>query len=131
MKSAYPVILTHEDAGYSVYIPDFDANTQGKDLPDAIEMARDAIGLMGIDMEDDHKTLPVPSQLKDINYGTNAIVSLVDVDFDDYRRRNEQRIVKKNCSLPSWLAYAAEKANINFSQTLQSALKQALNIADN
>ena len=32
-----------------VFVPDFNINTQGKDVPDAIEMARAAIGLMGID----------------------------------------------------------------------------------
>ena len=40
------------------------------------------------------------------------------------------KVVKKNCTLPSWLCYEAEKANINFSQVLQSALKKELNITD-
>lgn len=50
-------------------------------------MARDAIGLMGIDMEDDKKTLPEPSEIKDFNVDTSDIVTLVDVDFSDYRRK--------------------------------------------
>ena len=40
------------------------------------------------------------------------------------------KVVKKNCTLPSWLCYEAEKANINFSQVLQAALKKELNITD-
>lgn len=130
MKRSYPIILTPDKSGYTVYIPDFDANTQGEDLTDAIEMARDAIGLMGVDMEDDKKPLPVPSSAKDVKTASGAIVSLVDVDFSEYRRKNEQKVVKKNCTLPSWLCYEAEKANINFSQALQAALKRELNITD-
>ena len=44
MKKAYPIVITPEASGVSVYIPDFDANTQGDDIAHGIEMARDAIG---------------------------------------------------------------------------------------
>ena len=130
MKNTYPIVLTPEAQGFTVYIPDFDINTEGDDLTEAIEMARDAIGLMGVDMEDDGKALPVPSPLQSIQAQDGDTVSLVDVDFTEYRRKNELRTVKKNCTLPSWLCYEAEKANINFSQALQSALKRELHIAD-
>lgn len=130
MKQTYPIILTPETDGFSVYIPDFDANTQGDNLTEAISMARDAIGLMGIDMEDDNIVLPSPCMLEDIKANENDIISLVDVDFSEYRRKNEMRVVKKNCTLPSWLCYEAEKANINFSQVLQNALKRELRITE-
>lgn len=128
MKKAYPIVITPEASGVSVYIPDFDANTQGDDIARGIEMARDAIGLMGIDMEDDNKPLPNPTRVDAVEHKSSDIVSLVDVDFADYRRRNDLRTVRKNCTVPSWLCYAAEKANINFSDALQSALKQQLHI---
>lgn len=130
MKNSYPILLTPEKEGYTVYIPDFNINTQGKDLTDAIEMARDAIGLMGIDMEDDKKELPVPRAMSAVKAEPNDTITLVDVDFSEYRRKNEMRTVKKNCTLPSWLCYAAEEANINFSQALQEALKHELHIVD-
>ena len=130
MKNSYPVILTPEKIGFTVYIPDFDIYTQGDNLTEAIGMARDAIGLTGIDMEDDQKELPIPQSMKNIETKENEIVSLVDVDFIEYRRKHEMRTVKKNCTLPGWLCYEAEKANINFSQILQTALKQALHITE-
>jgi predicted RNase H-like HicB family nuclease len=37
--------------------------TQGRDLAEAIHMARDAIGIMGIDVRDDGKELPCPSDI--------------------------------------------------------------------
>ena len=66
MKNSYPIILIPEDKGFTVFIPDFNINTQGDDLTEAIEMARDAIGIMGIDLEDDGKVLPTASAVKDI-----------------------------------------------------------------
>ena len=53
MKAVYPVVFTKLSDGYMAYIPDFDSNTQGDSLAEAIEMARDVIGMMGIDKEDD------------------------------------------------------------------------------
>ena len=132
MKIAYPIIMTKGEKCIVVFIPDFNINTQGNDIPDSIEMARDAIGLIGTDMEDDGEVLPDASSLDDVrtNAPSNSIVSLVDVDFDEYRKKNDMRAVKKNCTLPSWLNYEAEKANINFSQLLQQALIQKLNLTN-
>ena len=130
MKNAYPVILTHGEKYIVVSVPDFNINTQGTDVPDAIEMARDAIGLMGIDMQDDGDALPEASSLKDVQSDApeGGIVTLVDVDFAEYRRQNDMRAVKQNCTIPSWLNASAEKAGVNFSAVLQAALKRELNI---
>lgn len=129
MKTAYPVIMTQGKKFIVVYVPDFNINTQGTDYADAIEMARDAIGIVGIDMEDENEALPKPSEISKIKpESENAVVTLVDVDFSEYRRKNDMRAVKKNCTIPSWLNFAAEKANINFSSVLQEALKERLHI---
>ncbi len=132
MKHAYPIILTKGQKYTMVFIPDFNISTQGKNLPDAIEMARDAIGIMGIDMQDDGERLPTPTDINsvDISEYEGAIVSLVDVDFDEYRRKNDLRTVRKNCTIPSWLNYEAERAGINFSALLQNALREELKLTN-
>lgn len=132
MKNAYPIIMTKGKDYIVVYIPDFNINTQGKDVPDAIEMARDAIGLMGIDMQDDGETLPEASSLAEVQANATAgeLVSLVDVDFGEYRRKNDMRAVKKNCTIPSWLNFEAERAGVNFSAILQAALKAELHLTE-
>lgn len=61
MKVVYPVVFTQMEDGYTAYVPDMQINTQGNSLAEAIEVARDAIGLMGINMQDDGKQLPEPS----------------------------------------------------------------------
>ena len=123
MKNAYPVIMTQGKEFIVVFIPDFNINTQGKDVPDAI-------GLMGIDMQDNGESLPKSSSITSVQAEapSGAIVSLVDVDFAEYRRKNDMRVVKKNCTIPSWLNFEAEKAGVNFSAVLQAALKNELHI---
>ncbi|MBR4450925.1 MAG: type II toxin-antitoxin system HicB family antitoxin [Clostridia bacterium] len=129
MFSTYPVILTPtKEGGFVVYIPDFDNYTEGNTLGEAIEMAADAIGMLGIVMQDDGKDIPTPSQPNSIKGKKDDIVTLVNIDFDEYRRKNDMRTVKKNCTIPSWLAYEAEKAGINFSQILQRGLKVELKL---
>lgn len=130
MKAAYPIVMTQGEKYIVVYIPDFQINTQGNDLTNAMEMARDAIGIMGIDMEDEKEPLPEPSELSVIaSENKEAVVTLVDVDFAAYRRANDNRAVKKTLSIPSWLNVEAEKAGVNFSRTLQDALMQQLGIS--
>ena len=131
MKAVYPIVLSKGKNHIVVYVPDFNINTQGADPAHAMEMARDAIGLMGIDMEDAKELLPQPSALSDVQKENEAdIITLVDIDFVEYRRKNDMRAVKKNCTIPSWLSFEAEKAGVNFSAALQAALKQELHITE-
>lgn len=127
-KAAYPIILKPDKDGYYVEIPDFDVGTQGETIAEAMEMARDAIGLMGIDMEDDGKTLPAPNS-RPQNTELGDIVTLVDVDFAEYRKRVDNRSVKKNCTIPYWMSVEADKAGINYSRVLQDAISNLLGIA--
>ena len=128
MKEVYPIIISKEEDGYYVSIPDFDISTQGESIADSIAMARDAIGLMGIDMQDDGKELPVAnSKTYEVNKGD--IVTLVDIDFSEYRRKVDNRAVKKNCTIPYWLSVEAEKADINYSRVLQEALMRVLGLS--
>lgn len=131
MKAAYPIVMSQGAEYIIVYVPDFNINTQGTDYADAIEMARDAIGLMGIDMEDEKEQIPCPSDMSAISKEhAEDIITLVDVDFADYRRKNDMRTVRRNVSLPSWLNAEAEKAGVNVSAILQAALKQELKITE-
>ena len=128
MKKAYPIIISPTAGGYSVYIPDFDINTQGSDIPDAIFMARDAIGLVGIDMQDDGEDLPEASPLESVKGQEEDTITLVDVDFAEYRRKHDNRVVRKNLTIPSWLNEEGIARGINFSQVLQEALIDKLSV---
>lgn len=127
-KQIYPIILHPETGGgYSVNIPDLEIGTQGETIAECIDMARDAIGLWGICQQDEHRPIP-----KAVNFSpahaANEILTLVDIDFDEYRKANDLRAVRKNVTIPAWLCHQAEESGVNFSQVLQTALKQQLNL---
>lgn len=131
MKKTYPIVITDTGERYLlVTVPDFeDAMTQGEDVTEAIDMAEDLIGLLGTDLEDKGNPLPEPSALDAVQEAhPESIVNLVNVDFAEYRRLNDSRAVKKNCTIPSWLNAAAEKAGVNFSAVLQEGLKRELQL---
>lgn len=127
MKLAYPIVLTPDDSGYVVFVPDMNINTEGRDVADAIEMASDAIGLCGISLQDMGHEIPAPSAgLPQCAQGELATFALV--DFEAYRRTHEMRTVRKNVTIPAYLNDLAEAAHVNFSQVLQEGLKQRLNV---
>lgn len=138
MKSVYPVFIAQCDQDFLVFIPDWDIYTEGKSMLDAIAMARDAIGLKGIDYEDDGKEMPEASSYEaaiqkakedtEIFDYTQGILTMVDVDFAEYRRKHDNRMVKKNCTIPYYLNVEAEKLGINFSKLLQEALLQKISL---
>ncbi|KJS01930.1 MAG: antitoxin HicB [Peptococcaceae bacterium BRH_c4a] len=126
MKYVYPALFTPLPSGeYDVRIPDLPGCiTCGKDLADTIEMAEDAAAMWLCDAEDNQEKIPVPS--KELNVNHPQFLNFVVADTEEYRRENDNRAVKKTLTIPSWLNAKAEKAGINFSQTLQDALKERL-----
>lgn len=128
MKQVYPVILHPEaEGGFSVSVPDLNIGTQGETVAECIDMARDAIGLWGICEQDAGRAIPEPSMLSPA-HEEGELVTLVDIDFDAYRRAHDMRTIRKNVTIPSYLNDLAERAGVNFSQVLQDGLKQRLGV---
>ena len=108
MKSVYPVFLTQTNTIVLVEVPDLEILTEGKDIPDAIEMARDAIELKCVSLEDEGINIPQPTDIStlNVNAGTFAeegktIVSLVDVNPAEYRKKLIQELSEE-----MWLCQA-------------------------
>ena len=135
MRNVYPVFFTKTNDKVLVEVPDLDILTEGNDMNDAIDMARDAIELKCVSLEDDKEEIPNPSNIKDlnINNGTFAdegetVVSFVDVDSTEYRKKIDTRTVRRNVALPCWLNYEADQAGVNVSRILQEALMSVLKL---
>mgnify|MGYP002869163113 CR=1 FL=1 len=130
MKYVYPAIFEEaEEGGYNVSFPDIPgAFTCGDDMADAIFMAEDAVAMMLADYEDSGKPVPKPSKIGDIK--SSGIVSLVRADTDEWRKLVDNKAIKKTLSIPNWLNTKAEKAGVNFSQTLQDALMSKLGLEE-
>lgn len=130
MKYTYPVIFEPaEEGGFIVSVPDISGCfTEGDSMAEAMEMAKDALETMLVHYEDNKKDIPPASDIKSIK--TDFIVSYILADTDEWRRQFDNRAVKKNCTIPAWLNYKAEKASVNFSQVLQDALKKILGVSE-
>lgn len=129
MRNVYPVFFTKTCDCVLVEVPDLEILTEGKDMNDAIDMARDAIELKCVSMEDAKENIPNPSDISMLNAanGTFAnegetVVSFVDINSTEYRKKIDTKTVRRNVALPSWLNYEADKAGVNVSRILQEAL---------
>ena len=134
-RVAYPVFIKQAGKDYLVYIPDLELYTEGKDLPDAIAMARDAIGLKLVDkLEYPEASSPEKAMEKakedadDTFDYSDGLLTFVDVDCESYRKKLRNRAVKKHCTIPFWLNEEAEAQGVNFSKALQEALMSKLNL---
>ena len=129
-KYVYPAVFAEEENGtIFVNFPDVPACfTQGNGMAKALEMAEDVLCLRLYDIEKAGERIPEPSDSKSLTVNGNETVSLVHCDTVFYKRFYESKAVKKTLTIPSWLNDAATAKRINFSQTLQNALLEQLNL---
>lgn len=139
MLSAYPACFIKEDNGYSVIFPDLNnLATCGDTLDEALAMAIDCLAGYLYWLRNDGETAPEPSPTTDINpaeimkdleiSSEEAFVNIITVDVAEYAKTHFEKSVKKTLTIPAWLNKAALEQNINFSQTLQDALKKQLHL---
>lgn len=136
MLSVYPACFYKEkEGGYSVIFPDLNhLSTCGETLQDAVEMAVDCLAVYLYSAKQDGEAVAAPSELSEIDVNAeydeyeSAFVNLVSVDVEEYAKKNFEKAVKKTLTIPAWLNDLAVKNHVNFSQTLQKALKEQLNV---
>ena len=112
MKKSYPVIFTEVDNGWFViYVPDFEANTQGKGLADAKFMAYDIIGFSGIFMQDENQTIPEPSSFETVQaqVKNDEFVLMIDVDFVAYRVMHNKWAFRQKFYPWTWVKFIVRK----------------------
>ncbi|MCD8322372.1 MAG: type II toxin-antitoxin system HicB family antitoxin [Oscillospiraceae bacterium] len=127
---AYPAFLYYDEDGISIEFPDLPgclpcANT----TEEAFRRAKEALGLHLFGMEKDGDPIPAPTPVKDLHPEEGAVVTMVEVFMPAVRERMNNKVVKKTLTIPAWLNAAAVEHDINFSQTLQQALKSQLHLS--
>lgn len=128
-KVFYPAIFTKENDSYWVSFPDLPGCfSEGESLEQAYEMAQEAMGLF-MDKGNGEFDFPKASDISSITTKENECLLLVEFDMVEYLKSISTKSVKKTLTIPEWLNTIAEKNNINFSQLLQNALKEQLNIS--
>lgn len=129
-KYVYPAIFTpEEEGGYSVFFPDLEGcYTCGDDLQDALFMAEDVLAFVLYDYEAEGREIPEPSKAEAVEKSGEDFVNYVACDTVEYAKLHNNKAVKKTLTIPQWLNEAAMKQDINFSQLLQEALLQKVNM---
>lgn len=129
-KYVYPAVFTpEEEGGYSVFFPDPEGcYTCGDNLQDAMFMANDVLAFVLYDYESEGREIPKPSRAEDVERSTGEFVNYVACDTVEYARMYDNKAIKKTLTIPQWLNDAALRKNINFSQVLQEALMQKINM---
>jgi predicted RNase H-like HicB family nuclease len=134
MKLIYPACFYPcEEGGYTVIFPDLPGCvTEGDTLSEAMDMAVDAASGWLLDSVEKNEQIPRASDIKSIvaDEYENGFVSLISIDLDDYSKKYGNKAVKKTLTIPQWLNTVAEREGINFSNILQTALKERLGYDD-
>lgn len=125
------IVTTYADNDYNVSFPDFNGiSTYGETLEDAYYMAEDALKLELFDLYEDKLEIPQASNITQIKQKENQILIMVKVNLYQVIKEYDNKAVKKTLTIPAWLNKIAEDEKVNFSQILQLALKEKLNIKD-
>ena len=124
----YTAIFTCEEVGgYSVRFPQLDGCfTQGEDFEEARRNAIDAMSLHLYGMEQDGEE--IPKTKREVETGNREMAVVITAWMTPFREEMENRAVKKTLTIPAWLHEAAEKRGENYSQVLQSALKDFIGV---
>ena len=124
--TVFPAIFTFDGKYYNVDFIDLKGcSTFGDSMQNAYLMAQGAMGLY----LDNLTNFPEPTlDISSIVLQENQFISFVSIDMDEYRKKFNNKSIKKTLTIPEWLNYLSEKNNINFSQVLQEALKEKLGI---
>jgi predicted RNase H-like HicB family nuclease len=138
MLSAYPACIYKEkEKGYSVVFPDLNhLATCGDTLDEALFMAVDCLAGYLFEAEKEGITVIPPSDMNDIDPSSEyddydeVFVNIITVDVKEYAKKHFEKSIKKTLTIPLWLNNMAVNENINFSNVLQSALKEKLNIRE-
>ena len=128
-KLFFPSIFHAENTGFSVSVPDIDGCfTEGDTIEEAYSNTVEAIGLFFEEIHDHKMEIPSISKANDIQCHEGEFLILIEFDMLAYRKKYENKAVKKTLTIPLWLNTIAEEQHINFSKVLQTALKQKLHI---
>lgn len=129
MKYNYTATFEPNEDGTKYYcrVPDLPGCiTTGSSLSDAIEMITDAASGWLVVAEDEGNDIPEATPQHSLNIPENATCSIICIDTIAYRAATDTRAVRKNVSLPAWMAALADKRGVNCSQVLQDGLTKLL-----
>lgn len=128
-RYTFPAVFTYEEGReIAVTFPDLGVATSGEDDADALSSARELLGCVLCGMEEDGETIPEPTPLAQVSFEKGESTALVDVYMPTVRLAQSNKAVNRTITLPAWLNALAVERGVNFSQTLQNALRAQLQV---
>lgn len=125
----YPAIIKLVEGSYDVRFPDIDnCFTFGENLEDILDSARDVLELCLYDMEQENIDIPEASDITDIKLEEDESIAWINVWMIPVRDKMENKAIKKTVTIPKWVNDIGVQNNLNFSQLLQSAIKDKVGI---
>ncbi|EJT6664592.1 type II toxin-antitoxin system HicB family antitoxin [Clostridium perfringens] len=130
----FPAIVTTENDGITITFPDLEGCITCAYSDDEImKVSKEALELHLYGLETDEEIegkelIPVPSKLNDLKLEKNQATTLVEVYMPVIRQVLDNKAVKKTVTIPNWLDVQAKKYEINFSQLLQEAIRNLLQL---
>lgn len=119
----YPAIFNYEQNGISIEFPDLPGCLPcGSTEIEAITNAQEALGLHLFGIEQDNEPIPTPTPISELKQPKNSAIILVTTFMPSIRDAAINKSIKKTLTIPAWLNYKAERANVNFSKLLQDSL---------
>lgn len=144
MFVSYPAVFLKdsESNSYTILFPDLPGCIScGDDVKEALYMANDALGTYLFDDYSKLEDFPKSSRLEQIDIKDSidedekeyfslegSFKSYVGLDITDYVKKHENRTVKKNVTIPSYLNEMGISNKINFSKILTEALEREFEI---
>ncbi|AAO36631.1 toxin-antitoxin system HicB-like (endogenous virus) [Clostridium phage phiCTC2B] len=120
-----------ETKGYCVTFPDLPGCiTEGDTLEESLLMAKEALELHLYGLEEDNGDIPLATLPEKINSPDSSFIVPIEVYMPLVRNEMSNKAIKKTLTIPYWLNKIAEDKKVNFSQTLQVALKEQLGVQD-
>lgn len=134
-KYIFPAIFSPNSSnGYTITFPDFDSEstgyitTEGNTLEESLFNAQEALELHLFGLEEDGDDIPEPTPPEDVKVTKDDFVVPIRAWMQLRREKESNKAVKKTLTIPNWLNQIAEENNVNFSQVLQTALKDLLGL---
>lgn len=131
MKYIYSAVFTPNEDGTKFFarVPDLPGCvTSGRSLQDAIDQVTDAASGWLVVAEDEGLPISASTPQSALEHEPGDVFSLIQIDTLAYRALTDTRAVRKNVSLPAWMADLADRRGINCSQVLQDSLKARLGV---
>lgn len=124
----YLAVFKEENGHFTAWMPDFKLKVVGASMAETIVLARGAIAKKLF--SDENFELFSSNRIMKYECVEDEFAAIIDIDLAKYRRKFDNRRIRKNLTIPNWLNEEAEKHDVNFSRVLEEAIKRKLNCMD-